>query len=259
MTIHTSHIDEAPALIHIGMHKTGTTWLQRCVFPSVGSEIFATSDLHADCSVLGRNFLADLIKRDATSPQCLPRDASNLKLLSSEALVGEPFRSLLGKRAPASEIVSRVRDAFKDCRILCVRRSSGELRESLYLQYVQTGGTLNRKNFENLELNHSYLALESMLAPWEAEFDRVNVLEYDDLKTDPEKFVNAISDLSGLPLRIIDERRHNVSMKHARVRRVRYYNRFFRQTPFNPSPVWKLPKRLPYQIPGLLRDIRDVY
>ena len=119
------------AFIHIGLHKTGTTFLQKYVFR-------ALSGIHVVQPSAGLKQIAEC-----------PRN-SNL-LISDESLSGMPWgesRDRAGGWRRARELsLVNLAEFFPSAGILVCFRSHGDLIESLYRQYLHEGGTARFRDF----------------------------------------------------------------------------------------------------------------
>lgn len=135
----------SPLLIHIGYHKTATTWLQRALFvPEFGyhplmshDEVFELisrpHDLVFDPAA-AQDWIAQ--KSAATPENCTP-------VISSEILSGNMF---FGGRESAS-LAHRLHKIAPKARILVTIRAQERILPSVYMQYLLRGGTLPAEKF----------------------------------------------------------------------------------------------------------------
>jgi hypothetical protein len=146
-------------LIHIGYHKTATTWLQRELF-NVDSDVFVpmSPDNNPNVGIhLGRQFIND---RDGylLSPFDLNRETilqelefilakidigNRVPVLSYERLSGNPH----GGGFDARTIAERIQAGFPEARIFCVIREQRQILLSTYFQYLKIGGTDTLKTY----------------------------------------------------------------------------------------------------------------
>lgn len=187
-------------LIHIGYHKTATSWLQQRVFqPENG---FAPLMSHQE--------VWDLIVRphglrfDPMPARKLVEDRMQdladglLPVISSEVLSGHPF---FGGRG--SEIyANRLEQTFPDARILISIRDQFRIIPSVYMQYLQRGGTQSAKafldgtdepGFHGFDPKH--FNFDRLVAHYDSLFgrSRVHVLTQEAVSRDPDA---AVSDLA---------------------------------------------------------------
>ena len=171
-------------LIHIGYHKTATTWLQRELF-NAGSDVFAPLSPDNNPNVgkyLGRQFIRD---RDGylLSPFELNREiilqelesilakidiGNRVPVLSYERLSGNPHSGGFDARI----IADRIQAGFPGARIFCVIREQREMLLSTYFQYLKIGGTDTLKTY----LTRSYDGRRPGLSP--AHFNYIDLVSY---------------------------------------------------------------------------------
>jgi hypothetical protein len=132
-------------LLHVGYHKTGTTWLQ---FRFFISEYGYGSILdHDDVSALVVD--AHESERDAERLAAAAAaggaalEPGQVPVVSSEILCGNPFHGGAGGAANARLLAQ----AFPDARILITIREQRRILTSVYMQYLSRGGTLPPEGF----------------------------------------------------------------------------------------------------------------
>ena len=132
-------------LLHVGYHKTGTTWLQNRFFiPEYGyGKILdhdAVSALIVDAPDCARDAGRLAAAADAGGATLEP---GRVPVVSSEILCGNPFHGGAGGAANA-RLLAR---AFPDARILITIREQRRTLVSVYMQYLSRGGTLPPGDF----------------------------------------------------------------------------------------------------------------
>jgi hypothetical protein len=196
-------------LIHVGYHKTATTWLQRKVF---------ANDSSGFDWVLGRNWEA---RRYLVAPTSLcfdetearrrfsvalerAHDRGRIPVISDERLSGNPHSGGYDSK----ENAQRLARTFPEARILIVIRRQRDAIYSTYDQYVEAGGacsigdylshrtryavpSFRLEHFEYHRLVSTYLELFGR--------ERVLVLPYEQLKAQPMVFLRRIMDFAGNP------------------------------------------------------------
>jgi hypothetical protein len=144
-----SWIDD-PLLVHVGLHKTATTWLQSVYFPSPASGFWIASTgaaLRHPVKEVGHWFVHDesgsLIDDDAFSADDIRQRLSSLRrpeglmpVVSYERLAGHPLSGGFDRNV----IAHRIRQVFPQARILVTIRSQEPLILSNYMQYLRYGG-----------------------------------------------------------------------------------------------------------------------
>lgn len=134
-----------PLLLHIGYHKTATTWMQRNLFvPAHGwrqlvdhAEVFAhvvgPHGLAFDPSAMRALIEA---RRSSVGPDEVP-------VISSEIMSGNPF---FGGRE-SDVYAERLARIAPDARILISIRNQLRILPSIYMQYILRGGTQTPEGF----------------------------------------------------------------------------------------------------------------
>jgi hypothetical protein len=202
--------ERAPLLIHIGFHKTGSTWLQKQLFAN-GENGFTTET--------GRprhHIVYDFVKADAF--QFRPNEirasyahhiaraqgTGKTLALSHERLSGYPSSGGHDRKL----IADRLSATFPDARVLIVLREQRSLIGSMYSQHITDGGTGSIRTFlaspePQLERRPKFrlatYEFDGLISYYRQLFGRrhVLVLPYEMLGKDPGKFVNAIQSFCG--------------------------------------------------------------
>ena len=156
-----------PLLVHIGYHKTATTWLQAQFF----------RDYHGFKKIMDHEEVFKII----TGPHGLVFDPELVRqkikdristlpsgvvpVISSELLSGNPF---FGGRE-SDVFAERLRTIWPEARVLITIRSQLKILPSVYMQYLQRGGTLHYSRFfiEEKELGYVWFS------PIHYEYDRL--------------------------------------------------------------------------------------
>ena len=157
--------------IHIGMHKTASTYLQKAVFPKMDNlnvinqdvapwfydEFIKVNSHKFDSNIFLKEFIR---KSDYTN-----KVGTNILAISEENLSGDIYSGQCSK-----ELMHRLKECFDDAQILIVLRNPVDYILSAYSNYVLHGGTKTIRNWlfgqetrfgEILEkLHYSYLVNE---------------------------------------------------------------------------------------------------
>ena len=132
-------------LLHIGYHKTATSWMQQRLFvrehgyhqiarhPEVWEHVVAPHGLLFDPASM-RHVIANGM---AKLPDGL------VPVISSEILSGHPFFGGIG----SDVFARRLKEIAPDARILISIRSQMRVLTSVYMQYLLRGGTMSPKLF----------------------------------------------------------------------------------------------------------------
>ncbi|MFN3287225.1 MAG: hypothetical protein ACK40H_02150 [Sphingomonadaceae bacterium] len=132
--------DKLLLLLHIGLHKTGTSWFQEVVIPDAGNRLAPVGEpleprrdivrphpYHFDAVALRAKY--DPLMEQVEARGCVP-------VISDERLSGNPLSGGFDTRL----LVDRLADLFPQARVLLVLREQRAMLKSIYDQYVRTGG-----------------------------------------------------------------------------------------------------------------------
>ena len=138
-------MDTSP-LIHIGYHKTGTTWLQQDLFgePTLfGFGPMAPQAVIDEAFIGGNPFTFDpKHARDLVMPSIAEAESiGNVPVISHEPLCGLPTLNGFDSKT----IADRLHATFPNARILIAIREQRSMMLSVYKQYVATSGTNSLK------------------------------------------------------------------------------------------------------------------
>ena len=263
------------AIVHIGYHKTATTWLQKQVFPRAVSHDFVPRRTVQDA------FLAPcgLYFEPEQAAQVLGLAGRERPvLLSEENLSGYIHNGgLHGFLAP--EMARRIKAVLPEARIVIFIRSQFDVCRASYAQYVSGGGTWGaRRYFETARhvrgaltrpwkapaFEFEHFEYDRLVAHYDALFgaDRVHVYPYEWLRDAPSLLARMSNDL-GLELENPPSgARDNRSLGGIALAVMRGVNLFTRQSVVNKDRIVDLPggqglrhgaKWLMGRVPGINR------
>ena len=130
-------------LVHLGYHKTATTWLQNTVFSDDALGFISPwgpqAGIAVDEFVLASAFRFDATQSRARFEEGLAeaRDRGLVPVLSNEALCGQPLSG--GRFGYGKYVVERLHAAFPDAKILMVVREQRASLLSHYREYIANG------------------------------------------------------------------------------------------------------------------------
>jgi hypothetical protein len=240
-------------LVHIGFHKTGTTWLQRTVFPRE----FGSFDLPWTLRAIGRMFVdphpleweTDRVRAELDEGLAHARLSGLVPVVSSEELSGNPHSGGSG----SVDYARRIACTLPSARILIVVRRQPAVLESVYKQYVKRGGTLSARRYFHPPARW-FRYRRFRLANWEYDrlvglyrelfgADRVLVLPQEMLAADPQAFVREITDFCGArPLANLRVERENIGISALAAALQRRTNRYFHRDDVNESAPFAWPR-----------------
>lgn len=211
-----------PLLIHVGFHKTATTWLQREVFDPgrLGFRPIceAPGPRGPDSMSFGWEFLCGAGERPdwggrLASPFDFDADALKTRLdrlrtgpgvgvISHEDLCGH----MMAGGMAAAEIAGRLHAVAPDARILVTIREQVALIHSSYSHFLRAGGICGLDRFLTLHNEYqtpffdpAHLRFDRFAAHYRGLFgaDRVMVLPQEALTADPRAALAALADFAG--------------------------------------------------------------
>ncbi len=215
--------------LHIGMHKTASTYLQKHIFPN-----FKDVDYYHGLSSL-KGMLFTL--------------SNNKIIISHESFQGSPIKTIK-VNGPKGWIKTRnhrfniLRDLFPKANIILVLRQHGQWISSMYRQYLHQGGLLDYKDFFSIKedklierkgLIYSEL-VESIMSTFNGNLLCIN---YNGLKNNNEKAVDVLQNFIGSTLENKKKSvQVNVSVKNYQAKLLKKIN-FFTESLYD-DPVQRL-------------------
>ena len=198
--------------IHIGYHKTATTWFQTYGYPSIPS-IFL---LNHPKSHYYRAFMDYFVNPDDFSFDYkvfldefwLPQHKShnNLNEFKVEGVCEENLSGHFWTGRNSDTLLNRIETCFDTPRIIICIREQRSMFRSLYSNYVKNGGSLSAKQlltdipFEGALLREK-LCYHRMIKAAQDKFgkDSVYVYAYEEFCQNPKEITNKIFNFIGVP------------------------------------------------------------
>jgi Sulfotransferase family len=244
-----------PVLIHIGYHKTATSWLEHLIFdnPESGFRWFHKKSRMAPVHRFIRDrpfeFDAEAVRAEF-EPLIEEAEAEGLKpVVSFGRLSGHAFSGGFDSKM----IADRLKAVFPEARILIVIREQRSVIVSTYKQYVKTGGLCTLEHFLEPakddwripEFDYRYYEYHHLIRHYQTLYGRgsVLVLPYERLVRDPRGFVATIAEFAGRPMsddvldRLPYDQRSTVAKPALMLGVSRPLNRFGVPTDLNPEPL----------------------
>lgn len=213
-------------LIHIGYHKTGSTWLQKELFTSENNVFEPLSTKSSGQSSLTKFFItsndgyllspyefnSDTIRKEINSILKLKNNLfkTQIPVLSSERLSGNPHSGGFDSKI----ILSRIKNIFPKAKIFIVIREQKSYILSNYFQYIDKGGMLSIKKY----LNQKYDAKIPFFSPYHLDYfllvkeyikqfgkENVLVLPYEMFNTKPSLFITFLTNFINKKININKE------------------------------------------------------
>ncbi|MGJ8593503.1 MAG: sulfotransferase domain-containing protein [Aquaticitalea sp.] len=201
-------------LIHIGLHKTGTTWLQNELFINGNSsfEPLSNNTRPKGYSSLAMDFVLDhnasllnsfdsnemVIKHNLDIILKQKKIENKVLVMSHERLSGYPSSAGFD----GSIIMRRIKNVFPSAKILIMIREQKSLLLSNYFQYLKEGGVRNIDKYLNSKydarvpnLSENYFHFHYMISEYQNLFGKENVLvmPYEIFNLEKDVFINQLS------------------------------------------------------------------
>lgn len=166
--------------LHIGLHKTGTTFLQLSVFPYIEG---VTSFSHF-------NHITDLAKKN-----------NHKLLISNEGFCGNPWKGNYYNEF--EQQVINLKQLFPESAVIIGFREQLPIITSLYKQFIQRGGTREVDYLYNKEntgvLKHQDFLYVKKIEFLKQHFDQLFFYTQENLKKDPQTFIRQFCNFLGVP------------------------------------------------------------
>jgi hypothetical protein len=251
-------------VVHVGYHRTATTWLQTVAFVS-HPEIASVLGDSSFGQVASDPFLAQVVfardtEFDASTARAhldariaaLGADPSQVLVVSAERLSGNAASGGFD----AARIADRLRAAAPDARIVVVLRHQSEAIVSEYKEIVRAGWPGNRAQtlspippIKTVGFALAYWEYDRLLDVYAAAFGRANVcvLDYGRFARDRSGVLGELATFLGVAPWVLTpaqlESRVNAGERD-RATHMRQRMNHFRRTELNPYPPIDLPDRL---------------
>tara|TARA_R110002072_G_scaffold89232_4_gene199959 strand:+ start:86724 stop:87701 length:978 start_codon:yes stop_codon:yes gene_type:complete len=211
-------------LVHIGYHKTATSWLQEYLFGNekVGFSAFTFPNLNRSTKpkVLLKSASEALWgdkDRQELGPFSIDQDrlsilsgsANTVAVVSNERLSGSPHTG--GYDSDTN--CKKIRTAWPHAKIFIVVREQKTLIQSCYYQYLKEGGTRSLAAYISQSRQRAYPAFSlnyfnfiPLIDRYIGEFGRssVLVLPWELFRYQPESFISRLLEFAELPVNIQD-------------------------------------------------------
>lgn len=255
-------------LIHIGYHKTATTWLQNEFFvPLHGYDPILSHDdvfklitgIHP--LAFDQVSVAEVLEKRIEIAQ----EKNLVPVISSEIFSGNPYRG----GHDSAENARKLHLVAPDARILITVREQEAMCVSMYMQYISRGGSLTPTavfdgawglgypGFDPVHLEYDRLVRE-----YQELFGRGNIMvrTYEEFRQFPASFIGAISSFAGNTRHQnrpgLFQSQQNLSNPEYAVPMLRRLN-YVRAGPVSPDPIFDFGAVARYAYKGMGRLARS--
>ncbi len=235
-------------LLHIGYHKTGTTWLQRYVFGDPMAGFSQMGGAQRLIAVNSFDFRPKRVGKQMGRKLDQAQAQGLVPVLSSERLSGEPHFG----GYDSEPIADRLAAVFPNARILVVIREQTSMFLSIYKEYIRRGGAASLRQYLAApsdgywlpRFRFEFLEYHRLIRYYQDRFgaESVMVLPYELLLAQPGTFLGRIGEFVGVQILQPQVRSVNVSLSAFALGLKRQANRYLvLDGPVNPAPPLDFP------------------
>jgi len=159
--------------IHLGFYKTGTSYLQKYIFPQFKNLDYANLKYSP-------NEIYNKIVHGTF-------EVENKTLVSVNALSGMPFSK--NRQMDKYDILLRIKGYYPEAKIIIVNREPLTWIKSCYNEYIKSGGLRSFKYWLYNIFDWDYID-GNYIRNVKSLFHNVKIMSYETLKKDDEKFVS---------------------------------------------------------------------
>lgn len=245
-------------IIHVGLHKTATTWLQQSLF-AVHPEVHLLNDyltpwnddlihyvVKSDDKLFSAEKCRTLLQKKIDN---LPSAHKGTYVLSSEELVGNPLSGGYNRK----KIAKRLAEAFPEAKIMITIRNQPDILYSLHQQMIKMGyvGKMSQLLKEDLWARPcfkkqflDYLALYDLYLGYYNK-ESIGVFTLEELKFDSETLVKEIYSFLNIKSNEFEVNTKPVAkgLSEKKISAMRLTN-FFRKTEYYPYPIYHIKSEL---------------
>jgi len=233
-------LTSSEAIIHIGYHKTGTTWFQERVYPLVENRDYV------DRKTVKRALLiphALSFNPEVARGQLLP-SSGRPPILCEENLSGDWASAGLAG-ALSKDMASRLANVFGDAKVVIFIRHQLHMMAALYAQYLKSGGSHGAerlflagqregdprwRRFKRPSFQFEHLVYTGLVGHYQQVFGagNVHVYPYERFQEDPAAFLEEYCTDLGLelPLKSVDYGIVNAGFRSRTLRLAKAVNHF---------------------------------
>ena len=218
--------------IHIGLHKTGTSFLQDYVFPNISDidylkkPVRRMEGIHPakikNCLICKKRL--DKHQMTQTVHENCLSEAWNIDIHRTTLISDEGLSRSMPHNKNRMELVETLHRNFPDAHIILGIREKKSWLESCYAQYVKAGGSLR---FNEYLRRYDYIPPGEYADIIRSMWENVLVFHHMDLKNDCDKAIQNICCYMGVQVPAFELRSVNVSPKGWKLEFWRIINKAF--------------------------------
>jgi len=243
-------------VLHVGLHKTGTTFLQQNVFPLIDPlavDYNPTGIREAIKSVYRSNYRSAVVERESLAIRKIVQNANRPILISYELMSGSPWINY----ADLDDMVDVLKKSFDTATVVIVLRNQIDWLTSLYQEGLKDGVSASPAKFfssgKRSPKTHWHEGVEAcefdfakIVETYERRFGpgQTKVLFYETLRSDPNRFLDRFESVSAITMpRHFDNSRVNPGLGASGVLCLARLRQLPFQSPF-PRHRWAHPTML---------------
>lgn len=225
-------------VVHIGAPKTGSTWLQTALFPTVIGRAYGGAGGFEKNRLLSAAILSvsDIAGFSADAVR-LVLNSTPSPLLSWEGL-SSSNNPIFPPTPPIDEMAERLASVLPEAHVVMMSRKPSAWRRSSYSTYLRNGGCLNFNRYCDLIEDSGADDWSRIADTYRVYFSSVTVVRYEDISENLEHGARAVFGSLGVLFGDSRQGHPNRSMTKWEIRAVRYLNQHSR------SSRCESPKRL---------------
>ena len=244
-------------IVHIGYHKTATSWFQGSFYPKVKNAAYLERKRVREAFLNPTAF-----RFDAEWARTV-LETDGRPILCEEDLCGH-FENGGMLEALSKDVAYRIHRVFPDAQIVIFVRNQPDMIRASFLQYRRSGGTkslkrflfpyenerwLRGKRFKKPLLTLDHFAYQHLVAHYQAVFgaENVHVYCYEEFRADPKAFADRFRERFNLSVDLdeVDFRPRNDAFGRVSLRLARWLSPFTRwDSPERPQFLPVLPKKV---------------
>lgn len=198
--------------IHVGPHKSATTFLQNIIFPQI-EEINYINKPKFDI----KNPKLDFLKFD------IEFDKKNL--ISNESFSGrQQFGGEGSKFEKTLQITDELYKTFPKAKIIVGYREKENWLSSLYSQYLKGGGILDYNDWYKKIFDKKFLEFDNYINYLKRLFDSVYIYKFSLLKKNPKEFTKGICNFMNVETPEFENKIINSKLNEKQLKLVKFLN-----------------------------------
>lgn len=241
-------------VFHIGMHKTGTTWLQNTYFLNDKSYHLINDTISPWDDELLKNIIGvcDYDFHPYRSRKIIEQRAKEgvVNIVSAERLSGHPISG----GYDMERIAKRIFRIAPESKILITIRDIEPFIKSIYKQMIREGYCGNAKqflfgnNWKTAIVSKDYFKQTQIVEKYKTLFgkEQVLILDFDEFRDDKGSYISKIEAFLNIQSKLERSFQNteiaNKSFSNRRIRALRSLNKF-RRSEINPFPVFSLHRK----------------